>query len=122
MDATTVEGLLRDAFADAIAADEVDVLTGEEPGVVEVAGEEWTLRLEGWPDRPVAWLALDDEPDAVEERRAAREAAIGDAFEAVLARVDRRLGGALAAALAASGDPLSLDLAAALVDRRGRSG
>ena len=112
--AETLRQLLEDAFAGVIAADEAEVLPGEAPGEVDLAGEEWTLRVEGWPERPVAWLALDDEPEAPAERRSAREAAMGGASEAALAALDARLDGALSAALAASGDPLSLDLAEAI--------
>ncbi len=114
MDTNDLTAALRDAFAPLVAADEVDIESGTEPGVVEVAAEAWTLHLEGWSDRPLAWLAIDEEPDDAGKLGAARSAAMGSEALAALTRADAKLNGGIRDALAASDDPLSLDLAAAL--------
>ena len=102
------------AFAGLIEADDVDIEVAQ--GAVQVSGEEWTLHVEGWPASPLGWLALDDEPEDATERRATREAAMGEAALAALALADRTLEGGLSAALRAPGDPLSTELADAIRD------
>ncbi len=114
VDTATLTSVLRDAFASLIAADEVDVEAVTASGEVEVVGETWTLHLEGLPETLGAWLAIDDEPENAADIRAAREGAMGTEAMAALVQADARIGGALAAALSVSNDPLSQDLAAAL--------
>ncbi|MDP9469863.1 MAG: hypothetical protein M3Q71_04230 [Chloroflexota bacterium] len=114
VDTESLIAALRDSFASLIEADEADVEAGPAFGEVEVVGETWTLHLEGLPETPRAWLAIDDEPENAAEIRAAREAAVGPEAMAALVRADTVLGGALSCALSESDDPLSLDLAAAL--------
>lgn len=91
----------------------VDIEVAEDGLEVDVLGDEWTVHLEGWPERPVAFLAIDDEPDDPKKLAKVRARAIPPAVEAALAEIDGRLDGGLRAALVASGDPLSIDLAAA---------
>jgi len=79
-----------------------------------VIGGEWTVHLEGWPDGSIAFLAIDDEPDDPKKLATLRVRAITPAVEEALVEIDGRLDGGLRAALVASGDPLSIDLAAAL--------
>ena len=105
---------LQEAFARLVEADEVDIEVDPEAGGVEVAAEAWTLHLEGWPDRPLAWLAIDEEPEDAGQLGEARHAAMSSEALAALRRGDATLNGGIKAALAASDDPLSLDLAAAL--------
>jgi hypothetical protein len=105
-----VAATFREFLAALIDADLLDVVV-DAAGAVEAIGEEWTLHLEGWPERPLAWLALDDEPDDPAEVAAALQEAINGETVAALAAADARLGGALARALGASGDPLSRTLA-----------
>jgi hypothetical protein len=75
--------------------------------------DEWTLHVEAGPP-PVAWLALDTEPETADKVRAMRRMTMSASVDRALARADARLGGGLAAALADSQDLLSLDLLAAL--------
>lgn len=113
MDMATLADLLRAALESALAADEFDILVDDAGGTLDVACDDWTLHLERWPDG-TAFLAIDDEPDEPGDFAAARRAVMGDAVGLALAVVDRALDGALSRALAASGDPFSADLAAAL--------
>ncbi len=92
----------------------VDIEVAEDGLEVDVIGEEWTVHLEGWPDGPIAFLAIDDEPDDPKKLATLRVRAITPAVEEALVEIDGRLDGGLRAALVASGDPLSIDLAAAL--------
>ena len=78
-----------------------------------MVAETWTLHLEGWPDRPLGWLALDEEPEDTKELRAARIAAMGSEAMTALIQADAQLNGGIRGALIATDDPLSLDLAAA---------
>lgn len=110
---------LHAAFADAIAADDVEVLPeeGEDRSDVAVAGETWTLYLSGWPGPAQAFIAIEDEPDdgatpAAIER--AWRAAVPETALAALSMADAELGGAITAALVSTGDPLSAAVAATL--------
>jgi hypothetical protein len=94
-----------------IAADALEIALDAAAGELDVFGDEWTLHLEGWPTRPVAWLALDEEPDDPADLAAALDAALDDESIAVLAAVEVSLGRALTAALCAAQDPLSTALA-----------
>lgn len=114
MDTEALSGALRSAFASLVEADEVDIEIGPGPGEVEVVAETWTLHLEGWPDRPLAWLALDEEPEDTKELRAARIAAMGSEAMRALIQADAQVNGGIRTALIASDDPLSMDLASAL--------
>ncbi len=114
MDIESLTAALRDAFAPLIEADEVDIEVGQELGEVEVVAETWTLHLEGLPEAPRGWIAIDDEPENAADIRVAREEAMGTEAMAALVQADSLLGGALRGALTASDDPISVDLAAAL--------
>jgi hypothetical protein len=103
---------IRTALLGAMDADDFDVAPGA-AGELDVSTDEWTLHVEGWPDGP-AWLAIDDEPDEPARYAAARRAVIPEAVEQALAGTDYEVGGALSRALAASGDPFTLDLLDAL--------
>ncbi len=96
-------------------ADAFDVIIGEAGPFADIATDTWTLRIEGSPVT-AAWLSIDDEPEDTERRRAARAAAMPPSTDQALAKADQQLNGALLAALVASGDPLSLDLAGAISD------
>jgi hypothetical protein len=98
-----------------IAADALEIALNADAGELDVFGEEWTLHLEGWPTRPLAWLALDDEPDDPADLSVALATALDAEAVAVLAEVDVSLSRALSAALRASHDPLSAALADRLV-------
>jgi hypothetical protein len=110
---------LQEAFADLIAAEEVDVLPheGESGNDIAIAGEHWTLYVEGWPGPEVAFIAIEDEPDedaAPEDVEQAWRDALPDAALSALAQADERLGGRLHSLLTATGDPVSVSVAAHL--------
>ncbi len=92
----------------------VDIEVAGDGLEVDVIGDEWTLHLEGWPERSVAFLAIEDEPEDAAAAAAARAAVMTDGDARALADLDKGLDGTLVAALRASGDPLSADLAAAI--------
>lgn len=107
---------LQEAFADLIASEDVDVLPreGESGNDIAVAGEQWTLYLEGWPGPEVAFIAVEDEPEedaAPAEVEQTWRAAIPESALAALADADRRLGGVLRSLLIATGDPVSVSVA-----------
>ena len=109
-----VAAILEESLAPLIAADALDVVLEDDGGALEAIAEDWTLHLEGWPDQPRAWLALDDEPDDPAELPTALAAALADDALAALTVADERLGGSLATALRAVHDPLADVLAAAI--------
>jgi hypothetical protein len=105
---------LHESFHTHCRAADFDLEPNEEAGAVEVTTDDWTLTFEGFPDAPVAYLAVDSEP--VEPAEYAR--AIHDAFRATelraLAAANAAAGGAIVAALQASGDPFSQALGAVI--------
>lgn len=111
-------GRLRATLGAVLCPEDFDVVLGSERDALEVVTDDWTLRIEQQPN-VVAWLAIDDEPDDPDARQDARRALMPIAVERALAALDRRSDGALGGALRASGDPLSLDLADALVTHQG---
>jgi hypothetical protein len=106
--------IVRDAMAALIESGDVDVVRSDDGQEIDVFGDEWTVHLEGWPSRPAAFAAIDDEPDDPAAIPAIRAAVIDGSVHAALLDLDRRLDGALKAALVATGDPLSIDLGMAL--------
>jgi len=104
---------LRTAFAAALKSGEVDIADDAATAEVDVFADDWTLHLEGWP-LTTAWFVLDDDPVSPAEQRAARAAALSRGGLAALHDADARLDGALTAALAESGDALSVTLASLL--------
>ena len=109
-----LEEVAREVTADLSAQGDVDVVRSDDGLELDLFGDEWTVHLEGWPGSPAAFAAIDDEPDDPAAIPAARAGIIDAPIHAALQNLDRRLDGALRAALTASGDPLSFDLAAAL--------
>lgn len=126
MDREMLAAILDEELARTSPEGEYDVtlgpneLMGLGPDDVDCSTDNWSLRIEAWPDGPV-WLAVDDEPEPFadpEAFRAARVAFMPARTERALAMADGRLDGALTAALARSSDPMTLDLAEALRARR----
>ncbi|MGH2533110.1 MAG: hypothetical protein ACRDJW_12500 [Thermomicrobiales bacterium] len=113
-DPAGLKAALASALSEVLQTEEFD-LVEDETGALEAMSDQWTLWVEGWPGG-VAFVTIDDEPaDADAARmREARRRVMGVAVDRALAAVDRDIGGALAAALRSSGDPLSGDLALAL--------
>lgn len=92
----------------------IDIEVAEDGLEVDIIGDEWTVHLEGWPERPVAFVALEDEPEEAKALAAARRRAMPADTVAALAAIDRRLDGELGEALRGTVDPLSVELAAVL--------
>ncbi len=107
-------GIVREAMADLSEQGDVDVVRSDDGLEIDLFGDEWTIHLEGWPGSPAAFAAIDDEPDDPASIPAARAAIIDAPIHAALKDLDQMMNGALRTALTASGDPLSIDLAAAL--------
>jgi hypothetical protein len=103
---------LNAALGSVLDTEEFDITPGAS-GELDVSTDDWTLHLEGWPNG-VAWLAIDDEPDDAAHYTAARRKLMSDAVERALAEADRAVEGALTRALAASGDPFTAELLAAM--------
>lgn len=114
-EAETLRGTIEAAFAGLIERGEIDVVPGEDGAGLELQADEWTLALDGDPPT-AAFLAIDDEPASAEEMGQALEGVMEpDGLEA-LRSLDRALDGSLRAALQASGDMLSLELASLLAE------
>jgi len=117
LQADAVAAVLREAFTRAIARGDIDVVDQtEDPGVVEVMADAWTLHIEV-ESVALAWLALDAEPESPARARFEREAVMLERDLAALIVADAALGGALRSALSVSADPLSLDLAEAIDEK-----
>ncbi|MEA2532044.1 MAG: hypothetical protein QOG89_3688 [Thermomicrobiales bacterium] len=111
---------LNAALGSVLDTEEFDITPGAS-GELDVSTDDWTLHLEGWPNG-VAWLAIDDEPDDAAHYTAARRKLMSDAVERALAEADRAVEGALTRALAASGDPFTAELLAAMAPIDGLAG
>jgi hypothetical protein len=118
LDCATVAEAIADALKDVLGADGFDVISDDSGTFVDIATDEWTLRIEGNPVS-LAWLSIEDEPEQESELAAARRAVMPAAVDTALAVADVRLGGALAAALHASHDPLSFDMHTSITGRNG---
>lgn len=94
--------------------DEFDIRINDDTGAIECATDDWTLLIEGVPESPVAWMAIEDEPEEPEQYPRARRAVLRSVEEQALRRVDRTLDGLLTRALEASGDPFSQHLSSVL--------
>ena len=105
--------ILEEAFAAQLENGEVDLVDLGQNQEFEIQADEWTLHLEGWPVT-VAFIALDDEPSTVNERKSALDAALDNQSMAGLRQANRLLNDAIAAALEDSGDELSALLAVAI--------
>jgi hypothetical protein len=105
IDIAHLANILTAALRTVLEPDDFDVTPGA-LGELDVATDDWSLHIEGWPDG-VAFLAIDDEPDDPAQYTAARRAVMPAEVEQALAAADREVGGALSRALAASGDPFS---------------
>jgi hypothetical protein len=100
-------GALREALHAHLRASDFDLEPNDEAGAVEVTTDDWTLTFEGFPETPVAYIAVDSEPDEPAEYERAVHDAIRPAEMRALRAANTASGGAIAAALAASGDPFS---------------
>ncbi|HVL24191.1 MAG TPA: hypothetical protein VM450_08900 [Thermomicrobiales bacterium] len=106
-------------FAALVEKDEVDIVAVEDEDAVEVQTDTWTLYTQGWP-LTTAWIALDDDAASPTERVQVLTVAVRPHQLAVLRALDAALTGALATALRASADPLSITLAG-LIEAKGPS-
>ncbi len=105
--------ILRDAFTSQLEAGEVDLVLSEHDTTFEIQADEWTLRLEGWPVT-FAFIAVDEEPPSLPEFQAVLDAALDAPHLAGVRHANLLLHNAIAAALEASGDQLSILLAQAI--------
>jgi hypothetical protein len=113
LDCAAVAGIVEDALKDVLGADGFDVIPDAAGAFVDIAADEWTLRIEG-TSASKAWLSIEDEPEQQSELSAARRAVMSTEVDAALAAANVRSGGALVSMLRASFDPLTLDLADSL--------
>lgn len=109
-----VVAALRSALSAGESEDEFNISVNDETGAIECATDDWTLLIEGVPETPMAWMAIDEEPEDEAGFLRARRGAINPAEEAALRQVDQTLEGLLTQALAASDDPFSQHIAASL--------
>jgi choline dehydrogenase-like flavoprotein len=109
--AAALASRIEEVGADLLARDAFELSLNASAGELDVVGDEWTLHFEGLPTQPLAWLAVDDEPDDPAEFPAVIHAYLDDETLAMLGAVDHSLGQVISAAMKASRDPLSLALA-----------
>ena len=102
--------VLRAGFATLDEIGEVSIVALPGDSEFEVQSDAWTLHLEGWPVT-MAFIALDEEPVSLAERRAALDAALDSRQLSALRRTNDELENAIAVALEDSGDELSTLLA-----------
>jgi hypothetical protein len=109
MDSEPIFRVVRASLLTVMHDDDFDVAAGED-GALDISTDHWTVHLEDG----IGFLAIDDEPEEPAQFAAARRKAITERVERALAFADRELDGAISTALAASGDPFTLDFVAAL--------
>lgn len=105
---------LRQAMAAHCRAADYDLEPDETTGALEVTTDDWTLSIEGVPDETIAFLAIDNEPEVESEYMQALHDVLRATERTALREANAALGGAIAVALDASGDPFSQHLAAEL--------
>jgi hypothetical protein len=109
-----VVAALRTELAAGESTDEFDISVNDETGAIECATDDWTLLIEGVPETPAAWMAIDEEPEDEAGFERARRDAILPREEEALVRANTALDGLLSQALDASNDPFSQHVARAL--------
>lgn len=109
IDRDQLQQALAHGFAALIARHEVDLVPEEEGTALELQGDAWTLHCDGWP-LATAWIALDAEPDSEAQRRETLVSIFGHGELPAFQAADAATGHALATALRASNDALSLTL------------
>ncbi len=100
-------GALHEALHSHLRAGDFDLESNDAVGSVEVTTDDWTLTFEGFPETPVAYISVDNEPDEPAEYERAVHDAIRPAEMRALQAANSASGGAISAALGASGDPFS---------------
>ena len=120
MDTKRLAELLREAFHPIFGAEEIDVLPSDAGDELDIVDGAWTVHVEGWPDQPVATVAIDRELDPPYTLHDSREEVMAYEIDEAFAYVDEQVSGALTTALKASGDPLSLDLLESMAAHRQR--
>jgi hypothetical protein len=115
LDRAALRDALAGAFAPLIERGEVDLVPEEDGSALELQADAWTFHCDGWP-LAVAWIALDTEPETDAQRRDALVSTFGHGELEAFRAADDATHAALAQALRASDDPLSLTLATLLDD------
>lgn len=105
--------LKREMLIDCDPAD-FDLGVDDETGAIELSTDEWTLQIENISKTPVAWFAIDNEPETPDEYAMARHAVVRSVEEAALKRANNALDRLIAHALEASGDAFSHHIAQTL--------
>lgn len=88
-----------------------DLLPSEDGHELDITTDTWTIHLN---DAGGGFFAIDDEPVEAVAYAAARRQSLAEKVERVIAAADRELGGVIVAAMKTTGDPFSLEFAAAL--------
>lgn len=105
---------LREEMGRELRPVEFDLTVDDETGDIELATDDWTLSIGGVPVAPIAWVAIDAEPESAHEYEKARQDAFRSVEIAALRRADLALDGLLNRALIASDDPFSMYMAGIL--------
>jgi hypothetical protein len=102
-----VVAILRESMRARLKPIEFDLTIDDETGEIQLITDAWTIGIEGVPEQPSAWLAIDAEPEHPNEfANALRDAFRPHELDA-LRTADAALNGLLTQALNASNDPLS---------------
>ena len=105
--AADIAAILQREIGAALKPIEFDVNVDEAAGEIQLVTDAWTLALENLPAEPSGWVAIDAEPEHVNEY----DHAIRDSFRphelAALRRADESLNGLLIQALKSGPDPFS---------------
>jgi hypothetical protein len=102
--------VLRTHLLTVMDEDDFDLVIGGSDGSLDLSTDDWSIHLE----HERGFLAIDDEPADAASFARSRRAVMSEAVEHALAAADVELGGALSAALTATGDPFTLDFVSAL--------
>ena len=113
MNLEDIVNVLEIALQSVLSEDDVDIVPDEDAQTLDISTDDWTVHLELAP-KPLAWLAIDDEPNSAAGYEAARKAKMSVEVEAAFAQANARLEGMLASLLRDSHDPFSRHFASVL--------
>ncbi len=120
MDTARLAELVREALGPVFGSEQINVRASDRGDELLIVGQAWTMCIEGLPDHPVAVVSINQQLAAPYTLHESREEAMPDGIDEAFAYVDEQVEGALSVALQASGNPLSLDLLAALAQHQAR--
>lgn len=102
--ALTVAEAIGEALADRVAAEDYDLVV--EGDAIDLATDDWTLHLDGFPEAS-GWIAIDNQPDDASEYAEAMRGSFQRAEIDALRVANEAVSGLIATALERSGDELS---------------